>query len=244
MTEREKHRSFRVKSQTDISRLQKEYADRERRFAGRDTYSLFNPANLFTIQSRQRAILKTFHKYHFSQLSELNILEMGCGNGGVLAEYITYGASPEKVFGVDLLFDRLLHARHILPGSSFSNADGSHLPFPSHTFDLVLQYTAISSILDSGLRREICEDMLRVLRPSGLILSYDFWLNPTNPQTRGFGPTEIRSLFPGCRCHFERITLAPPLARILVPISWTLASFLESLRIFNSHYLTVIQPPS
>jgi hypothetical protein len=84
--------------------------------------------------------------------------------------------------------------------------------------------------------------MLRVLRPSGLILWYDFWLNPVNPQTRGIRPAEIKRLFPNCRYEFHRITLAPPIARRLVPISWGLCLFLEGLKIFNSHYLVAIRP--
>ena len=111
--------------------------------------------------------------------------------------------------------------------------------------------TAISSILDSEIRRNICADMLRVLRspdpasgkPGGLILWYDFWLNPTNPQTRGVRflltiyhlPFTIYcSLFPNCHYEFHRITLAPPLARRVVPVSWILAYGLERLKIFNS----------
>lgn len=231
-----------MKPSDDLSRLRTEYADRERRFAGSDVYSLFNRANLFIIQGRQRAVLHALQKHGITQLGDIRILEMGCGRGGVLAEFLTFGALPENLFGVDLLFDRLHDAGDILPGSHFANADGSHLPFPDHSFDLILQYTALSSILDPQLRRAICADILCVLRSSGLILSYDFWLNPTNPQTRGIRPAEIRELFPNCSYHFQRITLAPPLARRLVPISWTLASFLESLRIFNSHYLSVIKP--
>ena len=73
---------------------------------------------------------------------------------------------------------------------------------------------------------------------------YDFWLNPTNPQTRGIRPAEIRRLFPNCRYEFHKITLAPPIARRVVPISWMLALFLESLKIFNSHYLVAIRPQS
>ena len=45
-----------------------------------------------------------------------------------------------------------------------------------------------------------------------------FWLNPTNPQTRGVRPAEIRQLFPGCSFKFERITLAPPITRRLARI--------------------------
>jgi len=73
---------------------------------------------------------------------------------------------------------------------------------------------------------------------------YDFWLDPTNPQTRGIRPGEIRRLFPNCQYIFRKITLAPPLARRIVPLSWGLALFLESLGIFNSHYLATIRPES
>jgi len=167
---------------------------------------------------------------------------MGCGSGGVMSECLGFGASPENLYGVDLLFDRLLHAHHILPCSNFANADGQSLPFSSGTFDLVLQYTAISSILDADFRRNICTDMLRVLKPDGMILSYDFWLNPTNNQTRGLRLREIRSSFPGCQVDYWKITLAPPVARRLVPISWLLSAFLEKLTIFNTHYLVAIRP--
>lgn len=58
------------------------------------------------------------------------------------------------------------------PSSGFANADGQSLPYSSASFELILQYTAISSILDPELRRNICADMLRVLKPGGMILSY------------------------------------------------------------------------
>jgi hypothetical protein len=49
-----------------------------------------------------------------------------------------------------------------------------------------------------------------------MILRYDFRLNPTNPQTRGIRPKEIKRLFPGCAFEFHKITLAPPLARRII----------------------------
>ena len=234
----------------DISRLRDEYEDRKHRFAKSDLYSPFNRANLFILQQRQREVLAALKKSGFTDFSNLMVLEMGCGGGGVLTEHLGFGASPENLFGVDLLFERLLHAHHTLPGSGFANADGQSLPYPPRTFDLVLQYTAISSILDPEIRRNICADMLRVLRSpdpesgksAGMILSYDFWLNPTNRQTHGIRPAEIKHLFPNCNYEFHRITLAPPIARKLAPISWGLCLFLESLKIFNTHYLVAIRP--
>ena len=226
----------------DIARLRDEYEDRKLRFSGNDVYSWFNKANLFAIHQRQCAILLSLKKNGFFNLTRLSILEMGCGGGGILTEYLGFGAPPENIFGIDLLMDRLLHAHQILPGSGFANADGQSLPFPTQSFDLVLQFTALSSILDPELRKNICSDMLRVLNPNGMILWYDFWLNPTNKQTRGIRPFEIRQLFPNCSLEFHKITLAPPIARRVVPFSWMLALFLENLKIFNSHYLVAIRP--
>jgi SAM-dependent methyltransferase len=231
-----------MKPLNDIARLRNEYEDRKHRLAGSDVYSLFNQANLFIVQQRQRDVLASLKKNGFTSLSNLLILEMGCGGGGVLTEHLGFGASPKNLIGVDLLLDRLLHAHHILPGSGFANADGQSLPYSSKTFDLVLQYTAISSILDPEIRRNICADMLRVLKPDGMILSYDFWLNPTNPQTHGIRPAEIKRLFPNCQYEFHRVTLAPPIARKLATVSWGLCLFLESLKIFNTHYLVAIRP--
>ena len=147
-----------------------------------------------------------------------------------VAEYLGFGASSKQLCDVDLLFDRLFHAHQKLLGSSFLNADGQSLPFPSGAFDLVLQYTAISSVLDSDIRRNICADILRVLKHDGVIIWYDFWLNPTNPQTKGIRKKEIREIFPNCDYEFHKITLAPPLARKLVPISWIFAQVLEKNR--------------
>jgi hypothetical protein len=97
-------------------------------------------------------------------------------------------------------------------------------------------------VLDSTIREMICNEMARVLKSDGLMIWYDFWLNPMNPQTRGIRPAEIRRLFPNCTFQFRKITLAPPLARRVVPISWGLALLLEGFRVLNTHYLVAIRP--
>jgi SAM-dependent methyltransferase len=142
---------------------------------------------------------------------------------------------------IDLLHDRLHNAHQQLPGSKFTNADGQSLPFSANEFDLLLQFTAFSSILDPRIKRNMADEMLRVLKPDGAILWYDFWWNPTNPHTAGIKPKEIKAFFPGCNITLRKITLAPPIARRVVPLSWPLALVLESLKIFNSHYLAVIK---
>ena len=53
--------------------------------------------------------------------------------------------------------------------------------------------------------------MLRVVKPQGLILWYDFrYNNPRNPNVQGIGATEIRGLSPGRQVELRKVTLAPP----------------------------------
>jgi ubiquinone/menaquinone biosynthesis C-methylase UbiE len=230
-----------VPETNDIIRLRKEYEDRAERLVGTNRYSYFNPSHLFMLQSRQRAVLQVLSKHNHAPLDNLSIIEIGCGGGGVLTEYLTWGASPTCLHGVDLLLDRLQHAHTIMQSVSLSCANGEYLPYQTASFDLALQYTAFSSILDDQVKKHLADEMLRVLKPGGMILWYDFWLNPTNRQTKGIRPVEIMQLFPNCRYDFQKITLAPPIARRIVPFSWGIAHFFESLKIFNTHYLAVIR---
>ena len=100
-----------------------------------------------------------------------------------------------------------------------------------------------SSILEPTALQQVVAEMQRVLKPGGAILWLDFaYNNPSNPNVRGVPPRSLRKLFPGSRVRVRRITLAPPLARRIVPLSWTVARMLEACRLFNTHYLAVIQP--
>jgi ubiquinone/menaquinone biosynthesis C-methylase UbiE len=226
--------------QNDLQRLRQEYSNRETRLQGKELYSFFSPAYLFAVQQRVRATMKLFRRKNFGCLQKKTILEVGCGSGGVLIEYLSYGADALNLYGIDLLYPRLRDAHSRLSSSKFINADGQNLPYPSQSFDIVLQYTAFSSVLDQKIKQNMALEMLRVLKHDGAIIWYDFWLNPTNKQTRGIRPAEIRSLFPNCQFEFHKITLAPPIARLIVPKSWGMALFLESLQLFNSHYLVYI----
>lgn len=44
-----------------------------------------------------------------------DILEVGCGTGYWLREFIKWGAQPENVAGVDLLYDHITEAKHLCP---------------------------------------------------------------------------------------------------------------------------------
>src|SRR5450759_1248747 len=145
----------------DLDRLRAEYADRARRLTNSDIYSPFNPAHLFALQQRQRAVLNTLRRHGYRTLEGKRILELGCGRGGVLHELLGFGASPELLHGTDLLPDRAADAHRLLPHIAITCADGQHLPYRSGSFDLVLQYTVFSSVLDPEVKSNLAKEMLR-----------------------------------------------------------------------------------
>ncbi len=205
-------------------------------------YSYLDPGCLFMMQEREREALALLKQQGRDVLAKQQILEVGCGNGRVLRELIKWGARPENVVGVDLLPDQIEEAKRLCPSSvALYCQNAANFPFSDATFNLVVQITAFSSVLDPGLKRQMAREMLRVLKPDGAILWHDFFLNnPQNPDVRGVGRKEIRRLFPNCAVVLRRVTLAPPLVRRLAPRSWLLCHLLTAMRIFNTHYLGLI----
>ena len=176
-------------------------------------------------------------------LDAKKILEIGCGTGYWLRQFVKWGARPENIVGIDLLPDRIAIAKQLCPeGVSLQCGNAANLEFPDASFDLILQSTVLTSVLDATMRRQIATEMLRVLKPHGLILWYDFRVeNPRNPDVRAVKKRDIHQLFPGSRIDLRRITLAPPLARLLAPYSWLTCSLLEKIPWLCTHYLGVIE---
>lgn len=188
-------------------------------------------------------MLLALEHHGFSSLKTLKILEIGCGSGYWLREFIKWGARPQNITGVELLADRVAIARDLCPqGVRVECGSAAKLEFSDGCFDLVLQSTVFSSVLDLSTRQQIASEMLRVVKVDGAILWYDFHMdNPSNPNVQGMKKEEILKLFPDCRIELRRITLAPPLARFIAPYSLMACYLLERLKIFNTHYLGVIR---
>jgi ubiquinone/menaquinone biosynthesis C-methylase UbiE len=208
-----------------------------------DLYSWFDRGHLFLMQGRERRVLNVLRNLGLSRLEGLKILEVGCGHGFWLGEFIKWGARAENLTGIDLLAGRLITARSVLAANvGLVQANATHLPFPSGAFDLVLQSMVFTSILDAAMKQAVAEEMLRVLKPRGHILWYDYFRdNPWNKDVRGVKKAEIFRLFPGCEIKLSRLTLAPPLVRILAPYSFLLCAILEKLLFLNTHYLGVMR---
>lgn len=225
--------------QPEEARIRAAYARRQ----ADPRYSWFNPGHLFMSQEEERAVLQLLSRYRHTPLDATTILEVGCGSGYWLREFIKWGARPDNLVGVDLLPDRLVKARKLCPDSvTFQGGNAAKLGFPDCTFDLVLQATVFTSILDPTLKQQMASEMVRVVKPDGLIVWYDYYMNnPWNPDVRGVKKREIFELFAGCQVELRRITLAPPLARFCAPYSWLLCYYLEKIPWLCAYYLGAIR---
>ncbi|MBU6429192.1 MAG: methyltransferase domain-containing protein, partial [Cyanobacteria bacterium REEB65] len=137
-------------------RIAEVYGDRARTLKA-DHYSLFESANLHRLQGRERATLRMLRRHDLADLSSKRILEVGCGAGGELLRLVGWGADPASLAGVDLLTDRVARARHLLPHADLHVGDARALPFAAATFDLVMQLTVFSSVLDPAIRLAIAQ---------------------------------------------------------------------------------------
>ena len=206
-------------------------------------YSWFSHGHLFLTQERERQILAALKENGFSSLEGTSIVEIGCGTGYWLREFIKWGAKPEDVRGFDLLRDRIVDARRLCPAAvRIEQRSAADLPVPSGAFDVVVQATVFTSMLDPMMKRQVASEMLRILKGDGLILWYDFHVNnPRNPDVRGVKQREIHQLFPDCRIELRRTTLAPPLVRVLAPYSWLACYVLGRIPWLCTHYLGTIR---
>jgi SAM-dependent methyltransferase len=216
----------------------------ERKKSGKDSiYTFLRPSELFIFQQREREILKSLAEVNIDSenIKNKNILDVGCGYGTLLRDFIKYGANPENLHGIDLLPEHVEGAKKLAPNIFFSRGNAETLPYKNDFFDILLCFTVFSSILETKMALNIAQEILRILKKGGLLIWYDFFIShPLNPDTRGIGKKEIIRLFPDCNVTLHKITLAPPLTRKLIPHFWGLGYFLESLKILNTHYLGII----
>ena len=124
------------------------------------------------------------------------VLENGCGVG-MYIEHLTPHAGV--VVGLEYDFERARQAHqrsdHIL------GAAGEFLPFPEHTFDVILSHEVLEHVQDD---RAAVEQMVRVLRPGGRMIVF--------APNRGY-PFETHGIYWRGRYRFGNIPLVNYLPR-------------------------------
>lgn len=202
-------------------------------------YSMLEAAVLASVQERQRRLAQLLRKHAHLPIDQLRVLEVGCGGGGNLLELLRMGFAPENIVANELLAERVSIARRFLPNAVELHAgDATNLQIDDASFDIVYQSTVFTSLLDDAFQQKLASCMWRWVRPGGAVLWYDFVFdNPRNPDVRGVPVTRIRKLFPDARIHTRRVTLAPPISRVVCKVHPDLYSWFNVLPLLRTHVL-------
>jgi SAM-dependent methyltransferase len=210
-------------------------------------YSILRPEVLLSTQEWQREMLFLFSGvcgYTDTDLRRLKLVDVGCGYGGHLLDFLRVGFAPENLCGIELLHERAAaHAR--LPAAiPIHESDASTAEIAPQSQDIVFQSVVFSSLLDDGFQQELANRMWSWVRPGGGVLWYDFvYNNPRNPDVRAVPLSRIRQLFPGTSIVVRRVTLAPPISRRVTAIHWRLYGVFNVLALLRTHLLCWIAKP-
>lgn len=165
--------------EAETRRIRHVYAARDRRpgraVAIQRAYALLNA-------ERRQATVRLIERLSSeARRARPTILDVGCGSGLDLADFLDRGWPAERLTGVDLVAERLSAARERCPGVTLRQVDGARLPFADGSFDVATAVTVFSSIMQADRRRALFAEMLRVVAPGGHVIVYDFVVrNPRN----------------------------------------------------------------
>ncbi|HMT93827.1 class I SAM-dependent methyltransferase [uncultured Thiothrix sp.] len=219
------------------------------RYARRDVgsrYNMLRPEVYLGIQERQRSMLRLFQKdLCWQTTNDKSLLEIGCGNGNNLLEFLRFGFHPEYLSGSELLEERVIAARHVLPiDVIIYSGDSTLANIPQNSQDIVFQSVVFSSLLDNNFQQILANKMWQWVKPGGGILWYDFiFNNPSNPDVRGVPVRRVHELFPDGKMIVKRITLAPPISRRVCKIHPYLYHLFNIIPWLRTHVLIWIEKP-
>lgn len=208
-------------------------------------YAPTRPDVLLGQQALERALTRLLLRAGAAPFAERRLLDIGCGTGAYLRQFIRMGFEPAGLVGSELLPSRAARARELLPASvQVLDGNALDLALPNASFDIVSQFVVFTSILDAAFRSALARRMWDLVRPGGGIVWYDFTVdNPRNADVRGVALREVRALFPAGEVIARRVTLAPPIARSVAPLGTLPYALLDAIPLLRSHLLCWIHKP-
>jgi SAM-dependent methyltransferase len=221
-------------SEGELDRIRAAYGERDA--AAETPYRWSNPGYVTYMQLLERALLRALDDAA-TPLAGARVLDVGCGSGYFLHRLSEYGAG--ECHGIDLLASRIEAARERYPGQKWHVGSATELPFADGSFDLVTQFTCLSSIVDDATRAAAAREMLRVAGRDGRVLSLDMRRGSrpggAGTPTIGLDEDALRSLFGEPRL-LRRVALRFDLAQVTGRHA-LLAQTLALARPLRSHVL-------
>jgi SAM-dependent methyltransferase len=221
-------------------------AERYARRRSGSLYSMLRPEVILSTQEWQRKMLYLLGStcgYSADDLGTLKVVDVGCGFGGHLLDFMRFGIAPHNLRGIELLADRVALARTRVPASVEIHAgDANSANIDANSQDIVFQSVVFSSLLSDSFQQELAERMWSWVRPGGGVMWYEFvYNNPGNPDVRGVPLKRVRQLFPHAAITARRVTLAPPISRRVCRIHPIAYPIFNSIPWLRTHVLCWIR---
>ena len=224
----------------EILRIQAEYARRETEIDD-DRYAPWQPAEMLHLSERRNKAAAGLRSIGKFPVAGQQCLEIGYGRLGWLADLISWGLRETDLHGIELDESRAKAAQLALPNADLRIGNAARLPWDDRSFSIVIISTVFSSILGPDLRRSIASEIDRVVKPGGVVICYDLRRNnPQNRSVRAVTRSELKELFPNFNSHLKTVTLVPPLARAVAPISEFAARCLALIPLLRTHLLSFL----
>jgi SAM-dependent methyltransferase len=195
-------------TETELERIRNAYRARD---ASLDSpYRWDNPGYVFYMQGVEQAVLHALTDAGV-RLAGARVLDVGCGTGYFLHRLREYGAG--KCHGIDLMDDRIAAGKERYPTLDLRVGSATDLPYADGGFDVVTQFTCLSSILDDEVRLAVASEMRRVAK-GGWVLSFDMrGLRLRTPAMRHREPPESTPTVPLDSSELRRLFGEPALLR-------------------------------
>lgn len=179
-------------------------------------YNMATPSCYLSSLEKSEHTLKILADNFGCNFISKKYLEVGCGTGTNLCNLISWGVQAENLYGNDVFEPSLNKAKERLP-KEVKLQTGNFLDCNyNEKVDVIIFSTVLSFILDVNFQCACIKYAYDLLNEGGIILLYDFvYDNPKNKDVKGISLKPLIGLLPWKVVKFNRVTLAPPIARRL-----------------------------
>ncbi len=225
----------------ELEQIKARYADYER--SGRyDLWTLDNAGFDRLVRDRDRRLMDLIRRSLPAFGGQ--VVDLGAGSSR-LAGVARTVSMPGTWLGIDIDPAAVADARNAYPWAEFVVASADQLPLADGSVDVVVASALFSSLPSPAFDRAVAREIGRVLHSDGWLVWYDLrYDNPRNAGVHGIGRRALSELFPGWASELRSLSLLPPVARRLGPLTPIAYPVLHAIPPLRSHLIGRLRCPS